>query len=60
MEDPFSGMAPRIKGRGRRRAWDAKEDDKALYVRMDMRGLSKDDVKVTVELNTLMVKGEEA
>ncbi|GMN32762.1 hypothetical protein TIFTF001_003844 [Ficus carica] len=42
--------------RGPRRAWDAKEDENALNLRMDMPGLSKEDVKVTVEQNTLIVK----
>lgn len=57
MEDPLSVMAPRIKGGGPRRAWDAKEDENALNLRMDTPGLSK-DVKVTVEQNTLIVKGQ--
>ncbi|KAG7015728.1 Heat shock 22 kDa protein, mitochondrial [Cucurbita argyrosperma subsp. argyrosperma] len=37
-----------------------REDDDALYLRMDMPGLSKEDVKVSVEQNTLIIKGEAA
>ncbi|KAF5179688.1 Heat shock protein [Thalictrum thalictroides] len=36
-----------------------KEDDEAVYVRTEMPGLSKEDVKVTVEKNLLVVKGKE-
>nr|ALZ48518.1 small heat shock protein 23.8 [Hevea brasiliensis] len=45
-------------GVGARRGWDVKEDEEALYLRMDMPGLSKQDVKVGVEQNTLVIKGE--
>ncbi|EEF33459.1 heat-shock protein, putative [Ricinus communis] len=41
-----------------RRGWDVKEDDDALYLRLDMPGLSKEDVKVCVEHDTLVIKGE--
>lgn len=41
-----------------RRAWDVKEEDDALYVRIDLPGLGKEDVKVSVEWNTLIIKGE--
>lgn len=41
-----------------RRAWDVKEEDDALYVRIDLPGLGKEDVKVSVEGNTLIIKGE--
>ena len=43
-----------------RRGWDAKETDDGLYLRVDMPGLSKEDVKVCVEQNTLVIKGEGA
>ncbi|KAE8650061.1 small heat shock protein, chloroplastic isoform X2 [Cucumis sativus] len=59
MEDPFLA-ASRGVGAGSRRGWDVKEDDNALYLRMDMPGLSKDDVRVSVEQNTLIIKGEGA
>ncbi|KAK4843417.1 hypothetical protein QYF36_007849 [Acer negundo] len=41
-----------------RRGWDVKEDDNALLLRMDMPGISKDDVKISVQNNTLTIKGE--
>ncbi|XP_042485249.1 small heat shock protein, chloroplastic-like [Macadamia integrifolia] len=57
MENPF--VAPsRGVGGGTRRGWDAKEDENALYVRVDMPGLGKDDLKVLLEQNTLVIKGE--
>ncbi|KAJ7944749.1 putative Heat-shock protein [Quillaja saponaria] len=45
-------------GAGSRRGWDVKEDNDALFLRMDMPGLDKDDVKVSIEQNTLVVRGE--
>ncbi|XP_038906133.1 small heat shock protein, chloroplastic-like isoform X2 [Benincasa hispida] len=57
MEDPFLA-ASRGVGAGSRRGWDVREDENGLYLRMDMPGLSKDDVKVSVEQNTLIIKGE--
>lgn len=32
-----------------RTGWDVREDDKSLYLKVEMPGLSKDDVKVWVE-----------
>ncbi|KAL5982248.1 hypothetical protein ACLOJK_016319 [Asimina triloba] len=49
------GMAV-VPGRG----WDAREDEECLHLRIDMPGLGKDDVKVSVEQNTLVIKGEGA
>uniref|UniRef100_A0A6V7QVJ7 SHSP domain-containing protein n=1 Tax=Ananas comosus var. bracteatus TaxID=296719 RepID=A0A6V7QVJ7_ANACO len=46
-------------GGGLRRGWDAREDEKALYVKVEMPGLGKEDVKVWVEGNTLVIQGEE-
>lgn len=43
---------------GSRRGWDVREDDDALFLRMDMPGLGKENVKVTIEQNTLIIKGE--
>ncbi|XP_030467640.2 small heat shock protein, chloroplastic-like [Syzygium oleosum] len=54
MEDPFQAS----RGGGSRRGWDVKEDDKALKLRVDRPGLSKEDVKVAVEQNTLIIRGE--
>ncbi|KAK8485150.1 hypothetical protein V6N12_038280 [Hibiscus sabdariffa] len=41
-----------------RRSWDTKETEDALNLRIDMPGLGKEDVKVSVEQNTLVIKGE--
>nr|AFV46381.1 ACD-ScHsp26-like protein [Tamarix hispida] len=43
---------------GIRRGWDAREDENALYLKMDMPGLGKEHVKVSVEENTLVIKGQ--
>ncbi|KAI3458302.1 hypothetical protein Pfo_014965 [Paulownia fortunei] len=43
---------------GLRRNWDAKETADGLLLRMDMPGLGKEDVNVSVEQNTLIIKGE--
>lgn len=56
MEDPF--QASRGFTGGSRRGWDVKEDDKALQLRIDMPGLGKEDVKVAVDENTLIIRGE--
>ena len=54
MDNPFLAGP---KG-GSRRGWDVKENEEALFLRMDMPGLDKQDVKISVEQNTLVVKGE--
>ncbi|PON40639.1 LOW QUALITY PROTEIN: Small heat shock protein HSP [Parasponia andersonii] len=41
-----------------RRGWDVTEDENFLHLRIDMPGLSKDDVKVSMEHNNLIIKGE--
>lgn len=43
---------------GLRPGWDAKETEDSLNFRIDMPGLGKEDVKVAVEQNTLIIKGE--
>lgn len=43
---------------GPRRGWDVREDDDALYLRIDMPGLGKEHVMVSVEQNTLVIRGE--
>lgn len=45
-------------GAGVNRQWDARETNEGLYLRMDMPGMGKEDVKVSVEQNTLIIKGE--
>lgn len=59
MESPVAAASRGLgRGGGLRRQWDAKEDDDALYLRMDMPGLGKEHVKVSLEQNTLVIKGE--
>ncbi|XP_025686996.1 heat shock 22 kDa protein, mitochondrial isoform X1 [Arachis hypogaea] len=57
MENPFLS-ASRGAGAGLRRGWDARETEDALLLRVDMPGLGKEDVKVSVEQNTLTIRGE--
>ncbi|EXC36304.1 hypothetical protein L484_001270 [Morus notabilis] len=60
MENPFLSAPRGGLGAGISRGWDAKETDEALQLRVDMPGLDKQDVKVSVEQNTLIIKGEGA
>ncbi|XP_021738158.1 small heat shock protein, chloroplastic-like [Chenopodium quinoa] len=55
MENPFRGIGS---GGAVRRGWDVREDEEALQLKVDMPGLAKEDVKVSVEDNTLIIKGE--
>lgn len=56
--EPFA-FAPRgIGSGGFRRGWNARETEDGLHLRFDMPGLSKEDVKVSVEQSTLVIKGE--
>lgn len=41
-----------------RRNWDVKETNDGVHIRADMPGIGKEDVKVYVENNTLVIKGE--
>ncbi|KAM0952603.1 putative Heat shock protein HSP14.7/HSP23.5/HSP23.6 [Dioscorea sansibarensis] len=41
-----------------RRGWDAREDENALHLRIDMPGLDKEHVRVSAEQGTLVIKGE--
>lgn len=56
VENPY--LAGTGGGASGRRGWDVKEEGDALYLRMDMPGLGKEDVKVSVEENTMIIKGE--
>ncbi|KAG4966784.1 hypothetical protein JHK87_032435 [Glycine soja] len=61
MDNPFlSGSRGIGAGSGVRRGWDARETEDALHLRVDMPGLGKEDVKISVEQNTLIIKGEGA
>lgn len=60
MENPFMAAPQRSGGAAMRRGWDIREDDEALQLKVDMPGLGKEDVKVSVEDNTLIIKGSEA
>nr|AAC01570.1 low molecular weight heat shock protein [Agrostis stolonifera var. palustris] len=51
---PFSGDGERAP----RMPWDIMEDDKEVKMRFDMPGLSRDEVKVMVEDDTLVIRGE--
>ncbi|KAF5743599.1 23.6 kDa heat shock mitochondrial -like protein [Tripterygium wilfordii] len=57
MDNPFLS-ASRGMGSGIRRGWDARETDDGLHFSVDMPGLGKEDVKVAVEQNNLIIKGE--
>ncbi|KAL8150899.1 hypothetical protein V2J09_020707 [Rumex salicifolius] len=60
MENPLSSGARGMGALGgARRGWDAREDENALYLKMDMPGLGKEDVKVSMEESTLTIKGEQ-
>lgn len=58
MENPLLSATRGGPGAGIRRGWDARETDEGLQLRVDMPGLGKEDVKVSVEQNTLIIKGE--
>ncbi|PSS11530.1 Small heat shock protein [Actinidia chinensis var. chinensis] len=59
LEDPFLSASRGIgAGAAPRRGWNVKEDNDALYLRIEMPGLDKDHVKISVEQNTLIFKGE--
>ncbi|KAJ0602800.1 putative alpha crystallin/Hsp20 domain, HSP20-like chaperone [Helianthus annuus] len=60
MENPFMTSSPGGGlGLAGRRGWDAKETDESLSLRFDMPGLDKENVKISVEQNTLIIKAEE-
>ncbi|KAL2555907.1 23.6 kDa heat shock protein [Forsythia ovata] len=56
MTDQF--MDSPLVASGIRRNWDARETGDGLHLRMDMPGLGNKDVKVSVEQNTLIIRGE--
>ncbi|KAF8114076.1 hypothetical protein N665_0043s0139 [Sinapis alba] len=58
MENPLLSASRGMGASGARRGWDVKEKDDGLYLRIDMPGLSKDDVKLALENDTLVIRGE--
>ncbi|KAI3985045.1 hypothetical protein MKX01_038652 [Papaver californicum] len=56
INNPF--VKPSSYSRGVRRGWNVKEGEDALHLKIEMPGLSKENVKVSVEQNTLTIKGE--
>ena len=66
MEDPFtysSGWASPVPSEGRgytrgRTPWEIKEGESEYRMRFDMPGMAKEDVKVCVEENMLVLKAE--
>lgn len=58
MENPLLSASRGMGASGTRRGWDIKEKDDALYLRIDMPGLSREDVKLALENDTLVIRGE--
>ena len=56
--DDMASPVSRAAGAPLRRGWNAKEDEEALHLRVDMPGLGKEHVKVWAEQNSLVIKGE--
>ncbi|KAL1201186.1 23.6 kDa heat shock protein [Cardamine amara subsp. amara] len=58
MENPLISATRGMGASGVRRGWDIKEKDDALHLRIDMPGLSREDVKLALEQDTLVIRGE--
>ncbi|KAJ4756743.1 Heat shock 22 kDa family protein [Rhynchospora pubera] len=58
LDNPFTAASRGGFSGNLRRGWDARENNDALYLRVDMPGLGKENVKVWAEQNTLVIKGE--
>ncbi|KAI3691651.1 hypothetical protein L6452_31451 [Arctium lappa] len=56
-DNPFMS-ASRGVGFGPQKPWDANENKETLSLRFDMPGLDKDNVKISAEQNTLIIKAE--
>ncbi|KAG2242053.1 hypothetical protein Bca52824_096099 [Brassica carinata] len=58
MENPLLSASRGMGASGARRGWDIKEKEDALHLRIDMPGLSREDVKLALENDTLVIRGE--
>ncbi|CAN8325874.1 unnamed protein product [Cochlearia groenlandica] len=58
LENPLLSASRGMGASGSRRGWDIKEKEDALYLRIDMPGLTREDVKLALEQDTLVIKGE--
>ncbi|KAI3843385.1 hypothetical protein MKW92_013205 [Papaver armeniacum] len=58
MDSPITNRRGGLGSGGLRRGWDAREDENSLCLKIDMPGLSKEEVNVSVDQNTLTIRGE--
>ncbi|KAF9592661.1 hypothetical protein IFM89_016318 [Coptis chinensis] len=54
----FFGMLGELTDQPRGKNWSRKDEDEAMQLKIDMPGLGKELVKVTVEEDLLIIKGE--
>lgn len=60
METPNPVLLAKSQGRrdGWRRGFHIREDEDGVYLRIEMPGLGKEDVKVSVDRNSLIIRGQ--